>query len=48
VRVFLFDANSLFIRFFLQTAAPLIKDIKQNKKLLLYIKPEKNGDGFFQ
>jgi len=36
-----------FIRFFLQTAAPLIKDIKQNKKLLLYIKPEKTEMAFF-
>lgn len=36
-----------FIRFYLQTAAPFIKDIKQNKKLLLYIKPEKTEMAFF-
>jgi len=36
-----------FIRFYLQTAAPLIKDIKQNKKLLLAIKPEKTEMAFF-
>jgi hypothetical protein len=36
-----------FIRYYLQTAAPLIKDIKGNKKLLLSVNPEKTDMGFF-
>ena len=36
-----------FSRYYLQTAAALIKDIQKNKKLLLYIKPEKTEMAFF-
>ena len=36
-----------FIRYYLQTAAPLIKDLKKSKKLLIYIKPEKTEMAFF-
>jgi hypothetical protein len=36
-----------FIRYYLQTAAPLIKDIRKNKKHLLHIKPEKTEMAFF-
>jgi hypothetical protein len=36
-----------FIRFYLQTLAPLIKDVKQKKKLLLHYIPEKTEMAFF-
>ena len=36
-----------FILYYLQTAAPLIKDIRKNKKLLLHIRPEKTEMAFF-
>ncbi|MGZ8541391.1 MAG: hypothetical protein ACXWV6_12120, partial [Chitinophagaceae bacterium] len=35
-----------FSRLYLQTAAPLITDLRKNKKLLLYIKPEKSEMAF--
>ncbi|WP_276503760.1 hypothetical protein [Terrimonas pollutisoli] len=38
--------TGFFIRYFLQTAAPLIRDIKGNKKLLVYVNPEKTDMGF--
>ena len=36
-----------FIHYYLQTVAPLIKDLRKNKKLLLQIKPEKTEMAFF-
>jgi len=39
--------TGFFIRYYLQTAAPVIKDIKGNKKFLLYVKTEKTDMSFF-
>lgn len=39
--------TGFFIRYYLQTAAPLVKDIRKNKKLLLSIKVEKTDMSFF-
>jgi len=36
-----------FIHYYLQTVAPLVKDLRKNKKLLLQIKPEKTEMAFF-
>src|SRR5262245_43046298 len=39
--------TGFFIHYYLQTVAPLIKDLRMNKKLLLQIKPEKTEMVFF-
>ena len=39
--------TGFFIQYYLQTVAPLIKDLRKNKKLLLQIKPEKTEMAFF-
>jgi hypothetical protein len=44
---FLLLLTGFFIRIFLQTTAPLIKDIKKNKKHLLSVNPEKTDMSAF-
>jgi hypothetical protein len=39
--------TGFFVRYYLQTTATLIKDIRKNKKLLLSIKVEKSDMSFF-
>ena len=39
--------TAFFLRYYLQSVAPLTKDIRKNKKLLLHIKPEKTEMAFF-
>lgn len=39
--------TGFFIHYYLQTAAPLLKDIKRNKKLLLFVNPEKTDMSVF-
>ena len=39
--------TGFFIRYYLHTAAPLVKDLRKNKKLLLSIKVEKTDMSFF-
>lgn len=45
--VFFLLLSIFFVKIYIQTIAPLIKDIRKNKKLLLYIKPEKSDMAFF-
>ena len=45
--VFFLLLTLFFVKIYIQTIAPLIKDIRKNKKLLLYIKPEKSEMAFF-
>jgi len=39
--------TGFFIHYYLQTVAPLIKDLRKNKKLLIQINPEKTEMAFF-
>lgn len=39
--------TGFFLRYYFETAAPLTKDIKRNKKLLVYVNPEKFDMGVF-
>ena len=39
--------TGFFLRYYLQSVAPLTKDIRNNKKLLLHIRPEKTEMDFF-